>query len=121
MSQDLSQQELDRAIASIVQAGAEDQPFDLEAFFAPLPDTIINVWDAEEARQARIDEEERQLRLDNGFNNLWAGRQLHTPVLEVPAEEPIVPNEEVIAIPETNIIAAEEQPAITTAVSPATK
>src|SRR5277367_4816443 len=96
MSQDNSQEELDRAIASILQAGTEDQLFDLEAFFAPLPDSILNVWDAEAARQARLDAEER---LDNGFTNLWAGRNLHTPVLELPSEGPI-------AILEENIIAA---------------
>ena len=58
MSQDNSQNELDRAIASILRSGmedqpnsqqlldraaAEDQPFDLAAFFEPLPDSIINV------------------------------------------------------------------------------
>ena len=83
-----------------MQAANEDQPFDLEAFFAPLPDAILNVWDAEEARQARLDAEEQQLRLENGVINLWAGRNLHTPVLEVPAEEPIAHLEEIIAIPE---------------------
>src|SRR5277367_6156905 len=108
MCQDNSQHELDRAIASIVQAGMEDQPFDLEAFFAPLPDSIIAVWDAEEARQARLDAEEQQLRLDNGFTNLWAGRNLHTPILELPSEEPIaIPQENIIAAPVSTIIPSE--------------
>src|SRR5277367_4125343 len=97
MSQDNSQQELDRAIASILPTGMEDQPFDLEAFFAPLPDSIINVWDAEEARQARLDAEEQQIRQANDYTTIWAGR-IHTPVLEIPSEEPI-------AIPQENIIA----------------
>src|SRR5277367_6342569 len=98
MSQDNSQNELDRAIASILQSGIEDQPFDLEAFFAPLPDSIINVWDAEEARQARLDAEEQQIRQANDYTTIWAGRNLHTPVLEIPSEEPIVrPQENIIA------------------------
>src|SRR5277367_1893693 len=99
MSQDNSQNELDRAIASILQSGIEDQPFDLEAFFAPLPDSIINVWDAEEARQARLDAEEQQIRQANDYTTIWSGRNLHTPVLELPSEEPvIIPQENIIAV-----------------------
>src|SRR5277367_6301586 len=98
MSQDNYQQELDRAIDSIVQAGMEDQPFDLEAFFAPLPDTIINQWDAEEARQARLDAEEQQIRPTHEYTTIWPGRNLHTPVLEIPSVESIVmPHENIIA------------------------
>src|SRR5277367_5457578 len=89
MSQDNYQQELDRAIDSIVQAGMEDQPFDLEAFFAPLPDSIINQWDAEEARQARLDAEEQQIRPTHEYTTIWPGRNLHTPVLEIPSVESI--------------------------------
>src|SRR5277367_521953 len=120
MSQDNSQNELDRAIASILQSGMEDQPFDLEAFFAPLPDSIIDVWDAEEARQARLDAEEQQIRPTHDYTTIWPGRNLHTPVLELPSEEPIaileeniiapvsniIPSKDSIAIPEANIITA---------------
>ena len=67
------QDELNQAIASIVQAAPEDY-FDIEAFFAPLPDTILAVWDAEEARQSI---------LDNGNTNLWSVRDLQTSVLEL--------------------------------------
>src|SRR5277367_1989024 len=97
MSQDNSQQELDSAIASILQSGMEDQPFELEAFFAPLPDSIINVWDAEEARQARLDAEEQQIRQANDYTITWAGRTIYPPSLEIPSEESI-------AIPQENII-----------------
>src|SRR5277367_6493995 len=96
MSQDNFQSELDRAIASIMQsnmedqseqqlarAGVEDQPFDLEAFFEPLPDNIISIWDAEEARQARIDAEEHQIRQANEYTI-----GCNTPVLVIPSEEP---------------------------------
>src|SRR5277367_5104966 len=108
MSQDNFQSELDRAIASIMQsnmedqseqqlarAGVEDQPFDLEAFFEPLPDNIISIWDAEEARQARIVAEEHQIRQANEYT---IGRNLHTPVLLIPSEGPIImPQENIIA------------------------
>src|SRR5277367_1557901 len=107
MSQENSQSELERAIASIMQnmedqseqqlarAGVEDQPFDLEAFFEPLPDNIISIWDAEEARQARIDAEEHQIRQVNEYT---IGRNLHTPVLVIPSEGPIImPQENIIA------------------------
>src|SRR5277367_6567785 len=98
MSQDNYQQELDRAIDSIGQAGMEDQQFDLEAFFAPLPDTIINQWDAEEARQARLDAEEQQIRPTHEYTTIWPGRNLHTPVLEIPSVESIaMPHENIIA------------------------
>src|SRR5277367_2866242 len=86
MSED--QNELDSAIDSIVQAGMEDQPFDLEAFFAPLPDTIIQQWDAE-ARQARLNAEEQQIRPIHEYTTIWPGRNLHTPVLEIPSAESV--------------------------------
>src|SRR5277367_4160593 len=98
MSEDNYQNELDRAIDSIVQAGMEDQPFDLEAFFAPLPDTIIQQWDAEEARQARLDAEEQQIRPTHEYTTIRPGRNLHTPVLEIPSVESIaMPHENIIA------------------------
>src|SRR5277367_5032310 len=98
MSEDNYQNELDRAINSIVQADMEDQPFDLEAFFAPLPDTIIQQWDAEEARQARLDAEEQQIRPTHDYTTIWSGRNLHTPELEMPSVESIaMPHENIIA------------------------
>src|SRR5277367_2363523 len=93
MSQD--QNELDRAIDSIVQAGMEDQPFDLETFFAPLPDTIIQLWEAEDARQAQLDAEEHQRWPTH--TTIWPGRNLHTPVLMIPSESISMPYENIIA------------------------
>src|SRR5277367_5166043 len=93
MSQD--QNELDKAIDSIVQAGMEDQPFDLEAFFAPIPDTIIQLWEAEDARQARLDAEEHQRWPTH--TTIWPDRNLHTPVLVIPSESITMPYETIIA------------------------
>src|SRR5277367_146706 len=96
MSQD--QNELDRAIDSIVQAGMEDQPFDLETFFAPLPDTIIQLWEAEDARQARLDADEHQRWPTHEYTTtIWPDRNLHTPVLVIPSDSITMPYETIIA------------------------
>src|SRR5277367_4847506 len=93
MSQD--QNELDKAIDSIVQAGMEDQPFDLEAFFAPLPDTIIQRWEAEDARQARLDAEEHQIWPTHEYTTIWPDR--NTPVLVIPSDSIAMPYENIRA------------------------